>query len=275
MLHQRLDASFDALIDCDEPVQRIVSGCTFTEGPIWHPTEQYLLFSDMPADIRRRWDSNGVREVLTQTNKGNGMTYDDQLNLIICEHSSSSLVRLSPDGTRTVLASHFEGKELNSPNDVCQRNCGALYFTDPYYGRLPHYGIERPRQLGWQGVFRVLPGKNADQSPDLMVDRYQFTQPNGLCFSPDESLLYINDTDQANIRVFDVNRDGTLKNGRLFASGIKDPELAGVPDGMKCDAHGNVWVTGPGGLWVFNPSGRLLGKISIPEPSANLHWGGR
>jgi gluconolactonase len=274
MSHESLDSAFDALIDVNVPVHRLVTGCTFTEGPIWHPVKDYLLFSDMPADKRRRWDSSGVSEVSNATYKANGMTYDDELNLIVCEHASSSLVRLAPDGTRTVLASHFEGRELNSPNDVCQHSGGALYFTDPYYGRLPHFGVERPRQLGWQGVFRVLPGTDASQDPDLLVDRYLFSQPNGLCFSPDETQLYVNDTEQANIRVFDVDNDGRLRNGRLFASGIRDAKIPGVPDGMKCDEHGNVWVTAPGGLWVYNPAGRLLGKISIPELSANLHWGG-
>ena len=113
-----------------------------------------------------------------------------------------------------------------------------------------------------------------DREPDLLVDKYLFGQPNGLCFSPDEQLLYINDTEQANIRVFDVTPDGFLKNGRLFASGIKHDTIPGVPDGMKCDAQGNVWVTAPGGLWVYTPSGRLTGKVAIPELAANLHWGG-
>ena len=279
MMHEALESGFHELIDGHAPVSTLASGCEFTEGPIWHPLEHHLLFSDMPGDVRRRWDNTGVREVLRPSNKANGMTYDAQLNLVMCEHSTSSLARLSPDGTRSVLASHFEGQELNSPNDVCMRSCGSLYFTDPWYGRMPGFGIERERELGWQGVFRVRPrtaGGVIQQisDPDLVVDRYLFGQPNGLCFSPDERLMYINDTEQANIRVFDVTADGYLKNGRLFASGIKDNALPGVPDGMKCDAHGNVWVTAPGGLWVYSPQARLLGKVSIPELAANLHWGG-
>lgn len=274
MRHERLEPDFDALIDVQAELVQLGQGYTFTEGPIWHPLEQHLLFSDMPADKRRRWDNNGVQETLSATHKANGMTYDASLNLIVCEHATSSLVRLATDGTRTVLASHFEGRELNSPNDVCLRSCGSLYFTDPYYGRLPHFGIERPRDLGWQGVFRVKPGQNASMEPDLLADRYLFSQPNGLCFSPDESLLYINDTEQANIRVFDVDNDGSLRHGRLFATGIRDAHKPGVPDGMKCDERGNVWVTAPGGLWIYSPAGRLLGKVAIPELAANLHWGG-
>jgi gluconolactonase len=161
----------------------------------------------MPADVRRRWDERGgVREVMKPSNKCNGMTYDANLGLVICEHATSSLVR-ERDGRRDVLASHFEGKELNSPNDVCVRSDGSIYFSDPWYGRMPVYGVERPRQLGFQGVYRVPPGGG---EPQLLVDRNLFEQPNGLCFSPDERILYVNDTVRALIRGFDVNADGTL-----------------------------------------------------------------
>jgi gluconolactonase len=274
MAHEALDPAFRRLIDEHAPVRQAGSGFTFTEGPIWHPAEQYLLFSDMPGDVRRRLDRAGVREVLRPSNKGNGMTYDAELNLLVCEHATSSVARFRPDGRREVLASHFEGRELNSPNDICVKSDGSVWFTDPWYGRMPHYGVERPRQLGWQGVFRLPPGHRPGDEPELVVDRYLFTMPNGLCFSPEERLLYVNDTEQANIRVFDVGGDGRLANGRVFASGIRDSLKPGVPDGMKCDAEGNVWVTAPGGLWVYAPSGRLTGKVAIPELPANLHWGG-
>ncbi len=272
-LHEALRPDFAELIDPDAPVRRLATGFDFTEGPLWHPIERTLLFSDMPGDVRRRWDGHAVTEVARPSHKGNGLTYDDALDLIVCEHATSSLVRIGKDGHRTVLASHFEGRELNSPNDVCMRSDGSFYFSDPWYGRMPGFGIERPRDLGWQGVFRV-PSGRAGGDPQLLVERYQFSQPNGLCFCPDESKLYVNDTDQANIRVFKVAPDGSLKDGRTFASGIRHGSLAGVPDGMKCDARGNVWVTAPGGLWVYDPAGRLLGKVAIPELAANLHWGG-
>ena len=271
MAHDALDPRFRRLIDEHAPVRQVGSGFTFTEGPIWHPVDQYLLFSDMPADVRRRLDRSGVREALRPSNKANGLTYDADLNLIACEHATSCVARFRPDGTREVLASHFEGRELNSPNDLCVHSSGAIYFSDPWYGRMPHYGVERPRELGWQGVFRLAPGS---REPKLLVDRYMFSQPNGLCFCPDESKLYVNDTEQANIRVFDVRADGTLANARVFASGIRDAMQPGVPDGMKCDAQGNIWVTAPGGLWVYAPDGRHIGKVAIPELSANLHWGG-
>ncbi|HKW83028.1 MAG TPA: SMP-30/gluconolactonase/LRE family protein, partial [Burkholderiaceae bacterium] len=217
MPHITTRPAFETLIDPYAAVERIASGFEFTEGPIWHPVEQFLLFSDMPGDVRRRWDAaRGVTEVKRPSNKCNGMTFDAEMNLIVCEHSTSSLVRERPDGSREVLASHFEGQELNSPNDVCVHSSGAIYFSDPWYGRMPVYGVERPRQLNFQGVYRVPP---AGGEPQLVVERYLFDQPNGLCFSPDEQRLYVNDTVQALIRVFDVGHDGRLSNSRVFASG--------------------------------------------------------
>lgn len=274
MAHQAVDPDFRRLIDEHAPVRQAGSGFTFTEGPIWHPADQYLLFSDMPGDVRRRLDLGGVREIMRPSNMGNGMTYDTDLNLLVCEHATSCVARFRPDGRREVLTSHFEGRELNSPNDICVKSDGSIWFTDPWYGRMPVFGIERTRDLGWQGVFRLPPGHRPGDEPQLVVDRYTFSMPNGLCFSPDESLLYINDTEQANIRVYQVQPGGTLKHGKVFASGIRDSLLPGVPDGMKCDAEGNVWCTAPGGVWVYHPSGKLLGKVSIPELPANLHWGG-
>jgi gluconolactonase len=272
MTHATLRPEFEELIDPYAPVGQVGTGFTFTEGPVWHPIDHYLLFSDMPADVRRRWDAGrGVAEMRRPSNKCNGMTYDADLNLIVCEHATSSLVRERPDGRREVLATHFEGQELNSPNDVCVRSDGSIYFSDPYYGRMPGFGVERPRALGFQGVYRIPPGGGA---PQLLVDRRLFDQPNGLCFSPDEKLLYVNDTAQSLIRVFDVSADGSLSNARIFASGIRSSLEQGVPDGMKCDQRGNVWVTGPGGVWVYAPSGDLIGKVRAPESVANLAWGG-
>jgi len=272
MSHVSLRPEFGDLIDPDAPVNQIGTGFIFTEGPVWHPTDHYLLFSDMPGDVRRRWDeARGVEEVRRPANKCNGMTYDADLNLIVCEHATSLLVRERPNGKREILASHFNGKELNSPNDVCVRSDGSIYFTDPIYGRSPHYGVERPHELGFQGVYRVSANRGA---PQLLVDDDLFGQPNGLCFSPDEKLLYVNDSARRLIRVFDVAADGTFANARLFADKIVSPSEPGGPDGMKCDERGNVWVTAPGGLWVYAPSGDLIGKVSVPEQVANLAWGG-
>jgi gluconolactonase len=273
-----LDVRSEKLNDLVEgtEVEKVSSGFTFTEGPVWVPGGQYLLFSDMPADTRRRWDEeNGVQVVASPSNKSNGMTLDADGRLIVCEHSTSSLVRMDPSGTgegREVLATHFEGKELNSPNDVVVKSDGSIWFSDPWYGRMPVFGEERERDLGWQGVFRIAPGGG---DPQLVVERDEYEQPNGLCFSPDESLLYINDTPGAFIKVYDVGGDGTLSNGRMFFEGVGTGEIEkGIPDGMKCDEQGNIWVTGPGGVWVIDSGGEHLGTIPVPENVGNLTWGG-
>ena len=168
----------------------------FTEGPIWHPVDQYLLFSDMPGDVRRRWDKAGVVEVTRPSNKGNGMTYDAELNLIICEHATSSLMRQRPDGRREVLASHFESQELNSPNDVCVHSSGSIYFTDPCYGRMPALRGRAAASARFAGRLSRC-ARTGRRRPQLLVERYLFSMPNGLCFSPDERVLYVNDTVQA------------------------------------------------------------------------------
>ncbi|MEP1930549.1 MAG: isochorismatase family protein [Roseibium sp.] len=275
MLHQSLSDGFRQIVDLNEPVQHLGTGFIFTEGPLWHPVEKHLIFSDMPGDVRRKYvPGQGISEIARPSNKGNGMTYDAELNLLICEHSTSSVVRLKKDGTRETLCTHFEGKELNSPNDIVVGNDGSIYFTDPTYGRLEHFGVPRPTQLDFQGVYRLPPGHRPGDEPQLVVDKYLFGQPNGLCFSPCGKWMWVNDTDQANIRMFDIASDGYLTNGRVFAGGIRDDQLAGLPDGMKADRDGNVYVTAPGGVWVYSFRGQLLGKISCPEMVANLHWGG-
>ena len=271
MTHTALDSAFLRLVDLNARPEPIVSGCAFTEGPVWHPKEQFLFFSDIPGNVRRAWDPSGtVEEIRRPTNKANGMTYDAQLNLLVCEHETSRVVRFGPDGSEEAIATHFDGKSLNSPNDIVVHSDGSVWFTDPTYGRLPGFGLERASELGFQGVYRIPPGGGA---PQLMVPRTTFDQPNGLTFSPCETWLYVNDTVQANIRRFDVGPDG-LSNERVIASGISDPGLEGVPDGLKCDAQGNVWCTAPGGIWVYDPSGYHLGKLSLPENCANFHWGG-
>ena len=275
MAHTAHDPRFNDLVALAAPVRQIGTGFTFTEGPLWHPVDHSLLFSDMPGDVRRRWSSaNGVEDVKRPSNKANGLTYDADLNLLICEHSTSSVVRLRVDGTREVLATHFEGRELNSPNDICVRSDGAIYFTDPTFGRMPWFGLEREPELGFQGVYRLPPNHRPGDPPQLVSDRYMFSQPNGLCLSPCEKFMWVNDTEQANIRMFDIAPDGSLTNARVFASGIVDASREGVPDGMKCDSDGNIYVTGPGGIWVYDFHGLKLGEIEIPEKPANLHWGG-
>ena len=266
--------AFLELVDEDAELEQLGTGFTFTEGPLWNP-DGFLLFSDMPGDVRRRWDEqSGVQEVANPSNKGNGMTFDNDGRLIVCEHVTSSVVRMDPDGTgsgREVLATHYEGKELNSPNDVVVKSDGAIYFSDPTYGRMPGFGIEREQDLDFQGVYRIPPGGGDTQ---LLAD--DFGQPNGLCFSTDESLLYVNDTDKAHIRVFDVEPDGTISNSRVLADGIGTAslEIGDLVDGMKLDERGNIWVTGPGGVCVFDAQGEHIGTVLVPEPVGNVNWGG-
>ena len=275
MTHTAIELRFFDLIDEYAPVAQLATGFAFTEGPIWHPFEHHLLFSDMPGDVRRRWTPDGrVAEIVRPSNKTNGMTYDADLNLLVCEHATNSVARTRPEGVREVLCSHFEGRELNSPNDICVKSDGTIYFTDPTYGRKPYFGVERPLELGFQGVYMLPPGHRPGEEPRLVSDRHMFSQPNGLTFSPCERWLWVNDTEQANIRMFDVAADGSLRNGRIFASGIEDRRKPGRPDGMKADLNGNVWVTAPGGVWVYSFQGDLLGKLAVPEMAANLHWGG-
>jgi gluconolactonase len=252
-------------------LERIATGFNFTEGPVWDP-RGYLLFSDMPGDVRRRWDpSAGTSEVCRPSNKGNGMAYDSLGRLVICEHSTSRVVRQELDGTTTVVGSHYAGRELNSPNDVIVSMDGSILFSDPTFGRTADFGVEREPELGFRGLFRV-PAPGGDL--ELIAD--DFDQPNGLCWSPDESILYVNDTGRAHIRTFLPRPDGRLVPGPMFAEGIGHADYnEGVVDGMKCDALGNIYVTGPGGYWVLDPAGKVIGTIEVPETAANLNWGGK
>ena len=258
------------LVDENAEVEQIATGFMFTEGPIWM-ADGSLHFSDMPGDKRRRWHpEEGVEVLRDPSNKCNGMTRDNDGNLIVCEHVTSSVVREQPDGTRETIASHWGDKELNSPNDVIVASDGSIIFTDPTYGRMPGFGLERPQDLDFQGVYRI-PADGGDLQ--LLVD--DFAQPNGLCLTPDESQLYINDTVHAHIRIFDVGPGHALSNGRVFAEGIGTGELASgeLVDGMKLDERGNVYVTGPKGVWVFAPDGEQLGVIQVPENVGNMNWG--
>jgi gluconolactonase len=258
------------LIDEHAELEQIVTGCAFTEGPIWM-ADGSLHFSDMPGDKRRRWHPvDGVEVLRDPSNKCNGMTRDNDGNLIVCEHVTSSVVRESADGTRETIATHWGDKELNSPNDVIVSADGSIIFTDPTYGRMPGFGLERDQELDFQGVYRLPAGAGELQ---LLID--DFAQPNGLCFTADESLLYINDTVHAHVRVFDVGADHALSNGRVFAEGIGtgDMTTGELVDGMKLDERGNVYVTGPKGVWIFAPDGEHLGVIEVPENVGNLNWG--
>jgi gluconolactonase len=196
----------------------------------------------------------------------NGLAYDGQGRLLTCEHATSQVTRTEEDGRVVALATHHDGKQLNSPNDIVCRSDGGIYFSDPPYGRATFYGVERPQELSFQGVYRV---GSDPKNPVLLVD--DFERPNGLCFSLDERRLFINDTARKHIRVFDVTPAGMLTGGRLWAEATGD--RPGAPDGMKIDAQDNVYCSGPGGIHVFDPGGSLREVIEVPEYTANFAWG--
>ncbi len=256
------------LVDADAQAERLGSGCQFTEGPLWNAGAGYLLFSDIPANQIKRWSpDSGITNFRSPSGSSNGLTYDKQGRLIACEHGNRRVSRTEADGTIISIAAHYNGKRLNSPNDVVVKSDGSIYFTDPPYGIMDDDGETKGQELGFQGVYRL----SADcRTLTLLAD--DFDRPNGLCFSPDESILYVDDTARMHIRAFDLQPDGTLGNGRVFA---EESGENGVPDGMKVDVRGNLYATGPGGVWIFDASGKHLGIIKIPEITANLAWGGR
>jgi gluconolactonase len=264
------------LIAPDAPIERIAGGLAFTEGPVWRNT--HLLFSDIPNQRIVRWHRRPEGPELTTyaTGMSNGLTLDRQGQVLAAEHGGRRVTRVADDGTRTVLAEQFQGKRLNSPNDLVIKSDGSIYFTDPPYAVQPSTpGMPRPagwwaapipgKELPYNGVYRITP----DGTLHLLVD--DCALPNGLAFSPDESVLYVDDSAHRHIRAFDVRPDGTLTNSRILLDmSSEDP---GVPDGLKVDVHGNVFCTGPGGVWVCHANGVLLGRILLPELPANLAWG--
>jgi gluconolactonase len=261
------DERFRTVVGDDIALERLATGFIFTEGPVWHPHEKHLTFSDMPGDHMRRWTAaGGVKTFRKPSNKANGNTYDRAGRMLSCEHATSRVTRTERDGTITVLATHYRDKELNSPNDIVVKSDGRIYFTDPTYGRMPHYGVERAVQLDFRGVYRV-----EEDGSGLTLLAGDFGQPNGLCFSRDEKRLFVNDTERGHIRAFDVGADGLLAGGAVWAEVTGSGN--GAPDGMKLDRDGNLYCCGPGGLHVLSPDARSLGVIQTPEVVANFTWG--
>jgi gluconolactonase len=261
------------LVDVDSSMRKLADGFSFIEGPVWNREGRFLLFSDIREDTRWRWSDERGAEVYMRPNyKGNGMVYDADGWLLVCEHVTSSVIRISPEGDRRIVAFHHEGRYLNSPNDVITRSDGTVYFSDPNYGRWDHpVGVKRPFELGFQGLYRVPPGGG---DTVLLAPEDAFEQPNGLCFSPDERTLYVDDLHD--VTAFGVRPDGSLEHARTFHRDMGSGSIpgSGNPDGMKCDERGNLWCTGRDGIWVFRPDGELLGIIETPEVIANLAWGG-
>jgi gluconolactonase len=286
----RVDPATDAIVPQDATVEKLAGDFQFVEGPIWvHSKGQgYLLFSDIPANVIRKWDPKGGVSVFLeksgftgadasnvggQTNNGfgmvnligsNGITLDKQGRIVFCQHGDRQISRLEKNGKRTVLASRYEGKRLNSPNDLVFKSDGSLYFTDPTAG-LRLQDKDPARELPFAGVYRLSKGK-------VQLLAKDFTRPNGIAFSPDEKYLYVNDTAKKIIMRFDVQPDGGVTNGQVITD-MNSDTTPGAPDGMKVDQKGNIYCTGPGGFWIMSPDGKHVATVKTKELPANLNWG--
>jgi gluconolactonase len=286
----RLDPRLDQLIAPDAKIEKIASGFKFVEGPVWVRKPGYLLFSDIPANVINKWTPDGkVSPVVSPSGftgtddslagvpitngfetvyliGSNGITLDKQGRIVFAAHGDRAIIRIEKNGKRTVLADRYEGKRLNSPNDLVYRSDGTLYFSDPTAGLRPVNRAFPQKELPFNGVYLIA------KDGTLRLATKDVSFPNGLAFSPDEKYLYVDDTAKKLITRFEVRADGSLAAGTLFfdMSPFKEP---GVADGMKLDKKGNLYCTGPGGVLVISPEGKLLGTITAPELPANLTFG--
>ena len=279
----RAAEGFDALVPADAEIEKVAGGFQFTEGPLWirgWEGSPFLLFSDVPGNVIYRWDpatgettdwKNPVFEgeiVEGRFAGSNGLALDHDGSLLVCEHGNRRISKITPDGDQTVVVDAYEGKRLNSPNDLTWHSNGWLYFTDPPYGLVGQ--DESPdKELDFNGVFRFHP---ADGTLELLADEQ--TRPNGIAFSPDEKTLYVSNSDgSAKIwYAYDVAEDGSLAGRRIFKD-VTAETAPGGPDGFKVDIDGNLFATGPGGVWVMAPDGTHLGTIQPEEVPANVAWG--
>lgn len=274
---ERLHPDLEALIPADATIEKLSGGFAFTEGPVWHRGPDHLMFSDLRSNAIHIWDEEAglstfmqpVFEGTSDTNSvgSNGLNIDSQGRLILMEHGNRRISRRERDGFMTVLVDNYQGKRLNSPNDSAYSANGFLYFTDPPYG-LAGLEDDPDRELDFNGIYRLSTEGNLE-----LLESGQ-TRPNGIAFSPDEKTLYVANSD-ANNKVwmaYDVLPNGTLGSSRVFYD-VNDRSEEGATDGLKVDVAGNLFATGPGGVWVFSPDGRHLGTIKPDEVPANVAWG--
>ena len=256
-----LSGKFWDIVDHQAKLETVATGFGFTEGPMWDAAG-FLYISDETINKIFRVYPNGKKEEIIALGDPDGNTFDRQHRLIDCASVLRAIIAVTPDGKYKVLADHYDGKKFNSPNDVIVGPDGALYFTDPTLDLV----AGEKQEIPFQGVYRM------DDAGNVRLLTKDLTQPNGLAFSPDGKHFYIDDSEKRNIRVYDVAPDGTLNHGRIFGEepGAKND---GVPDGIKVDKSGNLFVTGPKGIWVWDANGNHLGTIAMPEQPANLTWG--
>ena len=269
-----LDERFAACVKTSARVERLAEGCRWAEGPAYFPAGRYVVWSDIPNDRILRWDeTTGVTGVFRQpAGYTNGHTVDREGRLVSCEHGGRRVSRTEHDGSATAIAERYEGKRLNSPNDVVVKSDGSIWFTDPAYGIDSDYeGHKAESEIGACHVYRVDPTSGA-----VRIVGDDFARPNGIAFSPDERRLYVSDTGRGegaggppHMRVFDVGDDGRLSGGREFAR-----PTAGAFDGFRCDDAGRVWTSAGDGVHCYDPDGTLLGKVLVPERVANVVFGG-
>ncbi len=252
---------FWELLDRKAQITRVASGFGFTEGPVWDPAG-FIYVSDEEQNKIYRLHVDGRKEEVISLGDPDGNTYDRKYRLIDCASVLRAIIEVTPDGHYTVLADKYEGRKFNSPNDVIIGTDGAIYFTDPTLDLVKG----EKQEISFQGVYRL------DAQGGVRLLTKDLTQPNGLAFSPDGKHFYVDDSAEKNIREYDVTPDGSLSNGRIFGDEKGEPH-DGVPDGIKVDERGDLFVTGPKGIWVWDAQGHHLGTIVTPEQPANLAWG--
>lgn len=273
-LYEIFDKRFRSLMIGIAHLDKLADGCIWAEGPVWFADGGYLLWSDIPNNRMLRWTpESGVSIYRVDSNNSNGNTRDRQGRLVTCEHLTRRVTRTEPDGSITVIADKYQGKRLNSPNDVVVKSDGSIWFTDPNYGILTEFeGSRSEQEQGGCYVYRVDP---ANGEINVVVD--DFVKPNGLAFSPDEKILYVADSAASHdpnaphhIRAFDVVDGKRLANGRVFCD-----IQTGIPDGFRMDVTGNLWTSTHAGVECYAPDGTLLGRINVPEIVANVAFGGK
>jgi gluconolactonase len=275
----RLDPALDRIVPASSAIEKLAGDFQFIEGPIWRPDIHALWFSDVVGNVVRQWTPDGkVIEILRPGGYDkndapagsfigpNGAIADKDGAVLLCQHGNRRIVRISKDRKVTTLVERFQGKRLNSPNDLVYRSDASLYFTDPPYGLIKQ-DEDAAKEIKFNGVYRYAKG-----TPQVVVK--DLTRPNGIAFSPDEKTLYVANSDPARKvwMAYDVAADGTVSNGRVFFDVTAQTE-DGLPDGMKVDSEGNLYCTGPGGIWIFSAAGKHLGTIKPPETPANCNWG--